>query len=548
MTSRKASLFSAIVAGFIIESYKKLSPDTGDQTILLLGQISQQLAGSTNNANANPPANQPFSPNASSICVNVMWLLSLVLSISSALYATLVQQWTRKFKEKPQVPSMASHRARVHSFLYLGTEKYKLNRAADMAPTLLHLSVFLFFSGLVVFFFSINKIVAIAVSISVGLFAVAYFTLTILPCIDPGCPYRTPMSKILWSMWQSSLFFVMLCGHWIVRRLRRHLFPSNLGEVTSPRQRNLDQWSIYLEEAVKNRRLCFKIGFGKGIIKAALEAPVDVDLKALIRLFDLFVLAGDKSKLANLVASIPGDMLVKVMTPLIESRKLFFRDSLLTLLRSSAVGKNAVGLDKDVYKRTLLECLDAIHHIVKAFFVPDNDLQSVAWNLLVDMRDNFANIGLMQVLWTDKDPATRVTSCSICALLARRLVRMRMRRDQFEESELDWLSKVTGESSHAISNSIGNLSALDRMILKSFVYGVFSQQEADFPTEHWSTTCFAETLAILTNAGIPTAFDENAFRAGLLDLIRWTDTDGQYGNLVANKLRSMFPNFLPDLS
>ncbi len=162
------------------------------------------------------------------------------------------------------------------------------------------------------------------------------------------------------------------------------------------------------------------------------------------------------------------------------------------------------------------------------------------------MRANFANTSLMQVLWADKDLATRVTSRSICALLARRLVRMH--RDQFEESELDWLNKVTGESSDAISNSVGNLPALDRMILKSFVYGVFSHQAADFPTEHWSTTCFAETLAILINAGIPTAFDENAFRAGLLDLIRWTDTDGQDSNLVANKLRSMFPNFLPDLS
>jgi len=270
--------------------------------------------------------------------------------------------------------------------------------AVEIPPTLLHLSVFLFFAGLVVFFFPINKMVAIAVSISVGLFSVAYFTLTILPCIDPGCPYRTPMSKILWSIWQASLFFVMLCGHWVMRRLRRHLFPMNLGEVTSPRQRKLDQWSIYLEDAVKNRRLRFKIGFGKGIIRAALEAPVDVDLKALIRLFDLSVWAGDKSKLPNLVAGIPGDMLVKVMTPLIESRKLFLRDPLLTLLRNSAVGKNAVGLDKDVYKRTLLECLDATHHIVKAFFVPDDVLQSVAWDLLVDMWANFANISLMQVL------------------------------------------------------------------------------------------------------------------------------------------------------
>src|SRR6266853_1805667 len=97
MTSRKTSLFSATVAGFLIESYKKLSPDTGDQTVLLLGQISQQLAGFTNNTNPNPPANQPFSPSASSICVNVMWLLSLVLSISSALFATLLQQWARKY-------------------------------------------------------------------------------------------------------------------------------------------------------------------------------------------------------------------------------------------------------------------------------------------------------------------------------------------------------------------------------------------------------------------------------------------------------------------
>jgi hypothetical protein len=324
------------------------------------------------------------------------------------------------------------------------------------------------------------------------------------------------------------------------------LLPSDLGEVASSRQPKLVQWSTYLEDAVENRRHRFKVGFGKGIIRAAFDAPVDVDLKALIRLFDLCVWAGDKSKLPNLVAGMPGDMLVKVMTHLIESGKLFFRDPLLTLLRNSAMGKNAVGLDKDVYKRTLLECLAATHHIVKAFLVPDDVSQPVASNLLADMRTNFANISLMQVLWADKDPATRVTSRSICALLARRLVRMR--RDQFDQSELDWLNKVTGEPSDAISNSVGNLPALDPIILKSFVYGVFSHQEADFPTEHWSTTCFAETLAILINAGIPTAFDKNAFEAGLLELIRWTDADGQGGNLVTNKLRSMFPKFPSELS
>jgi hypothetical protein len=82
------------------------------------------------------------------------------------------------------------------------------------------------------------------------------------------------------------------------------------------------------------------------------------------------------------------------------------------------------------------------------------------------MRANFANFSHMQVLWADTNPAIRVISRSICALLARRL----MRRDWFEESELDWLSDVTGGAPDAISNSVGDLPTLDRMNLKSFVH------------------------------------------------------------------------------
>ncbi|KAJ7222981.1 hypothetical protein B0H12DRAFT_291870 [Mycena haematopus] len=40
-----AGLFSAILTAFLIESYKTLSPDSGDTTVLLLAQISLQLSG-----------------------------------------------------------------------------------------------------------------------------------------------------------------------------------------------------------------------------------------------------------------------------------------------------------------------------------------------------------------------------------------------------------------------------------------------------------------------------------------------------------------------
>ncbi|KAJ7578594.1 hypothetical protein C8J56DRAFT_753385, partial [Mycena floridula] len=41
-----AALFSAVVTAFIIESYRLLSPDPAALTLLILYQISQQLATS----------------------------------------------------------------------------------------------------------------------------------------------------------------------------------------------------------------------------------------------------------------------------------------------------------------------------------------------------------------------------------------------------------------------------------------------------------------------------------------------------------------------
>ncbi|KAI0290940.1 hypothetical protein B0F90DRAFT_443311 [Multifurca ochricompacta] len=41
-------LFAATVAAFIIESYKKLSSDSGEATVLLLNQVSQQLFALSN--------------------------------------------------------------------------------------------------------------------------------------------------------------------------------------------------------------------------------------------------------------------------------------------------------------------------------------------------------------------------------------------------------------------------------------------------------------------------------------------------------------------
>jgi hypothetical protein len=212
MTKLKTGLFSVIVGAFIIESYKTLSPAPSDETNVILRQISQQLTGSANGTLAQRTENPSFSPSTRMVCVNTMWLLSLVLSLASALSATLTQQWARRYIQLPEMPSLQKDQARVRSYLFLGTQKYYMLHAVEMTPTLLHCPVFIFFVGLVLFFFSINNTVAIAVSISVGLFALVYFALTILPCIAHDHPYRTPMSNIWWYLWHSFISFTLWCS------------------------------------------------------------------------------------------------------------------------------------------------------------------------------------------------------------------------------------------------------------------------------------------------------------------------------------------------
>jgi hypothetical protein len=529
MTSSKTGLFSATVGAFIIEFYKKMSPDSGDQTVALLGQISQQLANFPNGTYS-ITANRPPPPSASMICVNAMWLISLVFSLASALIATLLQEWASRYVETPHVPKKPNHRdrARIRSFLFLGTEVYKVRRIVQRAFLFIHLSVYLFFGGLVILFHTINKKVAIAVDIAVGLFVLAYFALSILPCLDMACPYRTPMSYILWYPSHALLSFTALCLHWFGIQLHELLVQSSLDAVTpsGPNQRILKLligWLVSGENAVKTHWQYITDGLGKSIIKGAIDAPGDGDRKIVTRLFNLLAL-GDESKLQKFAASIPRNRVLELIPPIDPESGRIVREPLTSLLRSCAASTQVAGLDEDVRKRSLLVCLDAIHHIAETASVPELNF---VWA-------NFANIGLMRELWDDSDTAIRVPSRSICALLARQVV-----REPLEGPQLSWLHDVTGESRNAIRNA--GIVTRDRMNLKSFVYGVLSNQVGDLPTE--DATSFKKTLVILLDARNEShdADSDTKFQRRLSGEVVWIQQHDPQGSAeVVGKLRSMF--------
>ncbi|KAJ7895321.1 hypothetical protein B0H13DRAFT_1575111, partial [Mycena leptocephala] len=151
-----AGLFSASLTAFLIESYKTLNQDPNSTAVVLLTQISQQLAAASNDSTFHMPQPTPFITPLSSIICNALWFISLGLSLSCALIATLLEQWARDFIHRAEMRSAPVIRARIFSYLYYGLKRFKMHAVVDIVALLLHASLLFFLAGLVAFLIPVN--------------------------------------------------------------------------------------------------------------------------------------------------------------------------------------------------------------------------------------------------------------------------------------------------------------------------------------------------------------------------------------------------------
>ncbi|KAH9971338.1 hypothetical protein BGW80DRAFT_454199 [Lactifluus volemus] len=194
-------LFSAAVAALLAVSIQDLRPNPQDTTAFYLTNIYQLLADPNISHTATPAIPPPFSPPRYAIWVNSLWFLSLVISLTCALLATLLQQWARRYLTVTQPPHLSPHkRARIRSFFADGVNKFHLPLVVETLPTLLHVSLFLFFSGLLVFLFNINHTTFSIVAWWVGLCGAIYGCITLLPIFRHDSPYYAPLTFLAWSL------------------------------------------------------------------------------------------------------------------------------------------------------------------------------------------------------------------------------------------------------------------------------------------------------------------------------------------------------------
>ncbi|KAF8494153.1 hypothetical protein F5888DRAFT_1805741 [Russula emetica] len=316
--------------------------------VLFTGLFSAALAAlipvSIQDLRPGPQDSLPFSPPRYAIWVNSLWISSLAISITSALLATLIQQWARRYVRITQTLGCAHKRARIRSYIINlnRIDNFHFLMATDGVPALIHLSVFLFFAGLLTLLWNISPIVFDTVVGWVVFCVVVYAYITLLPILRPDSPYYAPVSSLAWYGYAEILYPVLefLSPGPIKRQLRRICNT----EVRRPAARLL-------------KRVEEKVG------EIVLDKSPKLDAKILE---SLLVTLGEDGARERFFEAIPGFYDSEVVhvdgvkENLMKSPDFFhnFRRTVNQFLDQTL---SSDSISESVRSRRLLTCLDATH-------------------------------------------------------------------------------------------------------------------------------------------------------------------------------------------
>ncbi|KAJ7575296.1 hypothetical protein C8J56DRAFT_838238 [Mycena floridula] len=190
-----AGLFSAVVTAFVIESYQWFSEDPGDKTARLIAQLSQHIG----TPNISSGDQKPFSVESRTIRINILWFLSLVLALSAASGGILAKQWLREYRRDP--PGISNRERLSHRQLRdQGWGIWKVEEIISALPIILEIALVLFFVGVMELLWSLNRVVALSVTVVIALTVLFLIAATVLPAFYMCRQFRNEAERRGWKI------------------------------------------------------------------------------------------------------------------------------------------------------------------------------------------------------------------------------------------------------------------------------------------------------------------------------------------------------------
>jgi hypothetical protein len=405
-----------------------------------------------------PTSPPPFTPPNYAVWVNSLWFLSLVIGLTCALLATFLQQWARRYLKVTHSRYSPHKRARIRAFFAEGVEKCLLPWAVETLPTLLHISLFLFFAGLVVFLWNVNLTIFKLVLSWVAVCTALYGCFTLMPIFRHDSPYYTSLSSSLWPI----VYFLAS----FVSRLSGVLYSTCWSRGGN--------WLLDLD---KRCSYLLSQGMQKTLEGTALYSPPEIATRAFMWTFECL---DEDHELERFFSGLPGLRSSKVVDDPLprltwgQKRKL---SDALTGLMDRTFSSDL--LPAPVKERRALICAKAIDpvHFPTAFDVLDAILSKCRYS-----GPMVPAIVRVMRGWGDdmKDiPAAQATLCSIVA--------------QTEHRDNSWFilaSDVLGSPEAVLRDysTDGNSLSLAILIL------VVRKQFNHFKEQHWPYYGFSKVL------------------------------------------------------
>ena len=121
----------------------------------------------------------------------------------------MLQQWGRRYIRVTQQRRSSPHkRARIRAFFSDAIDGLHVLWVIEGVRAMTHISMFLFFAGLLIYLFNICHAAFVAVVWWVALSTAVYVSFTLLPIFRPNSPYYAPLSPTLWFLYACTSFAV----------------------------------------------------------------------------------------------------------------------------------------------------------------------------------------------------------------------------------------------------------------------------------------------------------------------------------------------------
>lgn len=252
------------MTAFTIESSKRLEIDHQQTTATILLVIHKQLDSfARQNVTTLPPLMMDpastFHPPTYAVVVNMLWYLSLLLSLATVLIGILCLQWLREHRRDPN--SGPEDVFAIRALRIQSLNQWHVPAIVGALPMLLLGALSLFFAGLGVLLWSLNNTVAIAASTAIGAIVFLFLLTTALPALFARCAFRSPQAWLLYYAWSS------LSMH--TGRLRMEL--SKLQDVRGKRA----ETSISMDSPESKQHLADWFSVDEDTIKAKAENGFD---------------------------------------------------------------------------------------------------------------------------------------------------------------------------------------------------------------------------------------------------------------------------------